>query len=48
MVFMDITIRTLIIIIIIIWNFMVWTDRHIPAGFMVRCSAQTSPLFVAE
>jgi len=29
-------------------NFMVRTDRHSPAGFLVRCSAQTSPLFVVE
>jgi len=29
-------------------NFMVWTDRRSPTGFLVRCSDQTSPLFVVE
>jgi len=27
---------------------MVGTDRRSPAGFLVRCSAQTSPSFVVE
>jgi len=29
-------------------SYMVRTDRRSPTGFLVRCSAQTSPLFVVE
>jgi len=29
-------------------NFMVRTDRRSPEGFLVRCSAQTSPSLVVE
>jgi len=29
-------------------NFMARTDRRSPTGFLVRCSAQTSPLFIIE
>jgi len=29
-------------------NFIVRTDRRSPTGILVRCSAQTSPLFIVE
>jgi len=36
------------ILLLLLLNFMVRTDRHSPTGFLVHCSAQTSPLFVVE